>query len=53
MDSKNGKDVMDLLTELNREGTTIVMVTHSRHDASFAHRVINLFDGQIVPELKL
>ncbi len=53
LDSKNGKDVMDLLTELNREGTTIVMVTHSRHDASFAHRVINLFDGQIVPELKL
>ncbi|MFA7141619.1 MAG: ABC transporter ATP-binding protein, partial [Proteiniphilum sp.] len=47
LDSKNGKDVMDLLTELNREGTTIVMVTHSQHDASFAHRIINLFDGQI------
>ena len=44
LDSKNGKDVMDLLTELNREGTTIVMVTHSQHDASFAHRIVNLFD---------
>ena len=48
LDSKNGKDVMDLLSELNREGTTIVMVTHSQHDAAFAHRVINLFDGQII-----
>lgn len=53
LDSKNGKDVMDLLTELNREGTTIVMVTHSQHDASFAHRVVNLFDGQIVTEVEL
>lgn len=53
LDSKNGKDVMDLLTELNREGTTIVMVTHSQHDASFAHRTINLFDGQIVTEVQL
>ncbi|MBP1617773.1 MAG: ATP-binding cassette domain [Bacteroidetes bacterium] len=50
LDSKNGKDVMDLLTELNREGTTIVMVTHSQRDADFAHRTINLFDGQIVIE---
>ena len=40
--------LMQLLTELNKEGTTIVMVTHSKHDASFAHRVINLFDGSIV-----
>lgn len=48
LDSRNGAEVMNLLTELNREGTTIVMVTHSQHDASFAHRVINLFDGQIV-----
>ena len=39
---------MRLLSELNNEGTTIVMVTHSRHDAGFAHRVVNLFDGQIV-----
>ena len=53
LDSKNGKDVMDLLTELNREGTTIVMVTHSQHDASFAHRIVNLFDGQIVTEVEL
>ena len=48
LDSKNGAEVMQLLTELNREGTTIVMVTHSKHDASFAHRIINLFDGSIV-----
>lgn len=48
LDSKNGEEVMSLLTELNREGTTIVMVTHSKHDATFAHRTINLFDGQIV-----
>ncbi|MDR0614243.1 MAG: ABC transporter ATP-binding protein [Dysgonamonadaceae bacterium] len=52
LDSKNGHDVMDLLSELNREGTTIVMVTHSRHDASFSHRIINLFDGQIVTEMQ-
>lgn len=48
LDSKNGLEVMDLLTELNKEGTTIIMVTHSQHDASYAHRVINLFDGSIV-----
>lgn len=52
LDSKNGKDVMNLLLELNREGSTIVMVTHSQHDASFAHRIINLFDGQIVTEVE-
>jgi putative ABC transport system ATP-binding protein len=40
--------VMDLLSELNREGTTIIMVTHSQHDAGFAHRIINLFDGMVV-----
>lgn len=51
LDSKNGRQVMDLLTELNREGATIVMVTHSQHDSKFAHRVINLFDGQIVESL--
>ena len=51
LDSKNGKDVMDLLSELNKDGTTIVMVTHSLHDASFAHRIVNLFDGQIVTEV--
>ncbi|TCO09376.1 ABC transporter ATP-binding protein [Natronoflexus pectinivorans] len=50
LDSKNGLEVMNLLTELNREGTTIVMVTHSLHDAGFAHRTVNLFDGQIITE---
>ena len=50
LDSKNGLEVMNLLTELNREGTTIVMVTHSMHDAGFAHRVVNLFDGQVITE---
>ncbi len=50
LDSKNGLEVMNLLTELNREGTTIVMVTHSVHDSGFAHRVLNLFDGQIITE---
>ena len=50
LDSKNGLEVMNLLTELNQEGTTIVMVTHSDHDSHFAHRVVNLFDGQIVTE---
>lgn len=48
LDSKNGQEVMELLTELNKEGTTIVMVTHSQRDAGFAGRIINLFDGQIV-----
>jgi putative ABC transport system ATP-binding protein len=52
LDSKNGKDVMDLLSDLNNDGTTIIMVTHSQHDASFAHRVVNLFDGQIVTEIQ-
>ena len=50
LDSKNGTEVMKLLTELNQEGTTIVMVTHSDHDSHYAHRVINLFDGQVVTE---
>ena len=48
LDSKNGREVMDLLTQLNAEGTTVVMVTHSQHDASFATRTINLLDGQVV-----
>ncbi len=48
LDSKNGSEVMQLLTDLNKEGTSIVMVTHSKHDASYAHRVVNLFDGSIV-----
>lgn len=50
LDSRNGKEVMELLTELNHEGTTVVMVTHSQHDAGYAGRIINLFDGQIVSE---
>lgn len=48
LDSKNGMEVMQLLNELNEEGTTIVMVTHSKHDATYASRIINLFDGQVV-----
>ena len=48
LDSKNGEEVMKLLQELNTEGTTIIMVTHSKHDAAYASRIINLFDGQIV-----
>ena len=52
LDSKNGAEVMNLLTELNREGTTIIMVTHSQHDASFAHRTVHLFDGSIVASVK-
>ena len=48
LDSKNGAEVMRLLTELNQDGATIVMVTHNAHDAEMAHRIINLFDGKIV-----
>ena len=48
LDSKNGMEVMQLLSELNEEGTTIVMVTHSKHDATYDSRIINLFDGQVV-----
>ncbi|PWJ36020.1 ABC transporter ATP-binding protein [Sediminitomix flava] len=50
LDSKNGEEVMNLLTQLNEKGTTIVMVTHSSYDASFAHRVIDLLDGEIISE---
>ena len=53
LDSKNGAEVMNLLTELNKERTTIVMVTHSQHDAGFADRIIKLFDGRVVPEVVL
>ena len=53
LDSKNGKEVMELLKELHQEGTTIVMVTHSQRDASYADRVVNLFDGQIVNEVEM
>ncbi|SHJ15984.1 ABC transporter ATP-binding protein [Aquimarina spongiae] len=50
LDSSNGEEVMRLLEELNEQGTTIVMVTHSPRDAQFANRVINLFDGKVVTE---
>lgn len=50
LDSANGQEVMNLLTELNENGTTVIMVTHSPMDAEYAHRVIHLFDGQIVSE---
>ncbi len=50
LDSMHGEEVMNLLNDLNKEGTTIVMVTHSRRDASYSHRIINLFDGQIINE---
>ena len=53
LDSRNGKEVMNLLTELNKDGTTIIMVTHSQHDAGYAKRIINLFDGRIVAEVIL
>jgi len=53
LDSRNGKEVIDLLSELNREGTTIVMVTHSQHDAGYAKRIINLFDGRLVTDAVL
>jgi len=53
LDSKNSKEVMDLLCELHKKGTTIVMVTHSQHNASYADRIISLYDGQIVEQTEL
>ena len=50
LDSKHGEEVMDMLTELNEAGTTIVMVTHSPSDAEYSHRIVQLFDGHIVTE---
>ncbi|MEA5402329.1 ABC transporter ATP-binding protein [Arcicella sp. DC2W] len=50
LDSTNGNEVMQLLTELNEAGTTVIMVTHSEHDARFAHRIIRLLDGKVVME---
>ena len=52
LDSKNGQEVMTLLQELHKEGTTIIMVTHSQHDAAYASRTICLFDGKIVTDVK-
>ena len=51
LDSKNGLEVMGLLRELHREGTTIVMVTHSARDASYSDRIVNLFDGSVVDNI--
>jgi len=53
LDSSNGNEVMDLLTELNEQGATIIMVTHSEHDAKFSHRIIRMLDGQKVTENSL
>lgn len=50
LDSKNGMEVMNLLSELNEEGTTIIMATHSERDAAYAHRTINLLDGEVIME---
>ena len=50
LDSANGEEVMKLLSQLNEEGTTILMVTHSPYDANYAHRIVNLFDGKVVTE---
>ena len=50
LDSSNGNDVMQLLTDLNEKGTTVVMVTHSEHDARYSHRIIRMLDGQAVIE---
>lgn len=53
LDSKHGKEVMELLKELHSEGTTIIMVTHSQHDANYAERIVNLFDGEVVSEVEM
>ena len=53
LDSKNGKEVMNLLSELHQEGTTVIMVTHSQHDASYADSIVRLYDGEIVERVEL
>ena len=53
LDSKNGHEVMELLSELHKDGTTIVMVTHSQKDAMYADRIVNLFDGQVVDKVDM
>ena len=52
LDSKNGQKVMNLLRELNSEGTTVIMVTHPQHDASYAQRILCLFDGKLVTDVR-
>lgn len=53
LDSKNGHEVMELLSELHKDGATIVMVTHSQKDAMYADRIVNLFDGQVVEKVEM
>ena len=53
LDSKNGLEVMHLLTQLNQDGTTVLMVTHSERDAGYAQRIISMLDGHIVPEVQM
>ena len=53
LDSKNGKEVMELLTQLNDEGTTVIMVTHSQRDANYAQRTVNMIDGVLVEKTSL
>jgi len=50
LDSSNGNEVMQMLSDLNEQGTTIIMVTHSEHDARYSHRIIRMLDGQTVTE---
>jgi putative ABC transport system ATP-binding protein len=50
LDSSNGNEVMQMLTDLNELGTTVIMVTHSEHDARYSHRIIRMLDGQTVTE---
>lgn len=50
LDSSNGNEVMQMLTDLNEQGTTVIMVTHSEHDAKYSHRIIRMLDGQTVTE---
>src|SRR5678816_3397876 len=50
LDSSNGSEVLQLLTDLNEQGTTIIMVTHSEHDARYSHRIVRMLDGQTVME---
>jgi putative ABC transport system ATP-binding protein len=50
LDSHNGADVMQMLTQLNEKGTTIIMVTHSVHDSRYAHRIVHMLDGRTVTE---
>ena len=53
LDTKNGKEIMDLLSELNDDGITIIMVTHSQRDASYAHRIVNMLDGFLVEKTQM